>query len=154
MQATDIQEEEIKMSINLPYIDGTSEKLLCILRSHNIRSTFYTEMALRKLLCKTKDRVAREDKNNIIYEIGCSNCQAVYFGESKRYIKLRSHEHNRSVRNWDCDKNEITKHCWEANHNFNWDEKTVTDRESSLIPRKIKETIHSLKNHNHINKIS
>ena len=25
---------------------------------------------------------------------------------------------------------------------------------SSLIPKKIKETIHSLKNHNHINKIS
>ena len=37
-----------------------------------------------KLLCKPKDRVATEDKNNIIYEIDCSNCEAVYFGESKR----------------------------------------------------------------------
>ena len=27
IQATDIQEEEIKMSINLPYVEGTSEKL-------------------------------------------------------------------------------------------------------------------------------
>ena len=26
-QATDIQDEEIKMSINLPYVEGTSEKL-------------------------------------------------------------------------------------------------------------------------------
>ena len=33
-QATDIQEEEIKMSINLPYVEGTSEKLRRILRSH------------------------------------------------------------------------------------------------------------------------
>ena len=41
-------------------------------------------MTLRKLLCKPKDRVAIEDKNNIAYEIDCSNCQAVYFGESKR----------------------------------------------------------------------
>ena len=56
----------------------------CILRSHKIRLTFYTEMTLRKLLCKPKDRVATEDKNNIVYEIDCSNCQAVYFGESKR----------------------------------------------------------------------
>ena len=30
----------------------------------------------------------------------------------------------------------------------------VINRESRLIPRKIKETIHSLKNLNHINKIS
>ena len=57
MQATDIQEEEIKTGINLPYVEGTSEKLRRILRSQIIRSTFYTEMTLRKLLCKPKDRV-------------------------------------------------------------------------------------------------
>ena len=61
-QATDIQEEEIRMSTNLPYVEGTSEKLRCILRSHKIRSTFYTESTLRKLLCKPKDRVATEDR--------------------------------------------------------------------------------------------
>ena len=51
-----------------------------------------------------------------------------------------------------CDKNDIAKHCWEADHNFNWDKKVI-DRESRLIPRKIKETIHFFKNPNHINKI-
>ena len=136
-RATDIQEEE--MSINL-----------CVLTSHKIRSTFYTEKALRKLLCKSKDRVAIEDKNNIVYEIDCSNCEEIYFGESKRPLKSRSDEYKRSVRNCDCDKNEIAKHCWETDYNFNSDQKNVIDRESRLIPRKIKETIHSLKNPNHI----
>ena len=42
-QVTDIQEEEIRMSINLPYVEGTSEKLWRILRSHKIKSTFYTK---------------------------------------------------------------------------------------------------------------
>ena len=42
-QATDVQEEETTMSINLPYVEGTSENRRRILRSHNIRSTFYTE---------------------------------------------------------------------------------------------------------------
>ena len=153
-QATDIQEEEIRISLNLRYIEGTSEKLWHILRSHKIRSTFYTEMPLRKFICKSKDRVATEDKNNIVYEIDCNNCQAVYFGESKQSLKLHSGERKRSVRNCYCDKNEIAKHCREAGHNFNWDQKKVIDRESRLIPRKIKETIHSLKNPNHINKIS
>ena len=36
-QATDIQKEEIRMSINLPHVEGTSEKLRRILRSHIIR---------------------------------------------------------------------------------------------------------------------
>ena len=153
-QATDIQEEEIRMSINLPHVEGTSEKLRRILICHKIRSTFYTEMTLRKLLCKPTDRVATEDKNNIVYEIDCKNCQVVYFGEAKRSLKSRLDEHKRSVRNCDCDKNEIAKHCWEADHNFNWDQKKVIDRESKLIPRKIKETTLSLKNSNLINKIS
>ena len=41
-EARDIQQEEIRISINLLYIEGTSEKLQRILRSHKIRSTFYT----------------------------------------------------------------------------------------------------------------
>ena len=94
-QATDIQQEEIRMSISLPYVECTSEKLRRILKSHKIRSTFNNEKALRKLLCKPEDRVAKEDKNNIVYEIDCSNCRAVYFGESKRSLKLRSDEHKK-----------------------------------------------------------
>ena len=153
-QATVIQEEEIKMGINLPYVEGTSEKLWLILRSHKISSTFSTENTLHKLLSKPKDRVATEDKSKIVYEIDCSNCEAVYFGEFKRSLKLHSDEHKRSVRNCDCDKNEIAKQCWEADHNFNYDQKKVIDRESRLIPRQIKKSIHSLKNPNHINKVS
>ena len=46
------------------------------------------------------------------------------------------------------------QNTWEADYNFSWDQKKVVDRESRLIPRKIKETIHSLKNSNHNNTIS
>ena len=102
---------------------------------------------------KYKDRVATEDKNNILYEIDCSNRQAVYFDESKRSLKSSLDEHKISVRNCDCD-NEIAKHCWEADHKFYDYQKKVIDRKSRLIPWKIKETIHSLKNPNHINKLS
>ena len=80
------------MHINLPYVEDTSEKLRRIFRSYKIRSAFYTEKTLRKLLCKPKYWVATEDKNNIVYEIDCSNCEAVYFGESKRSLKWRSDE--------------------------------------------------------------
>ena len=89
-QATDIHVEEIKMSINLQYVEGFSEKLRRILRSHKIRSTLYTENNLRKLFCKPKDRAATEVKSNIFYEINCTNCEAVCFGEFIRPLKLRS----------------------------------------------------------------
>ena len=71
-----------------------------------------------KLLPKQRDRVATEDKNNIVYGIDCSNSEAVYFGESKRSLRSRSDEHKRSVRNYDCENYEMAKHCWEADQNF------------------------------------
>ena len=43
---------------------------------------------------------------------------AVYFGESKQSLKLRSNEHKKSVRNCNFEKNEMAKHCWEADHTF------------------------------------
>ena len=49
------------MNINLPYVEGSSEKLRPILRSHKIRSTFNYENSLHKPIRKPKDRVATED---------------------------------------------------------------------------------------------
>ena len=55
------------MSINLRYVEGTTKNLRCILKCHKVRSTFYTESTLRKLICKPKCRVATEDKNNSLF---------------------------------------------------------------------------------------
>ena len=63
-------------------------------------------------------------------------------------LKGRSDEHKKSVRNCICDKNEIANYWWEADHNLNWDQKKLLDRQNRLIPKKIKEAIHSLKNLN------
>ena len=79
--------------------EGTSEKLQHILKSQKIRSNFYTESTFRILICKPKDQVTTEDKNNIIHEIDCSNCEAVYFGDSKQPLKWHSDEQKRSVSN-------------------------------------------------------
>ena len=120
-QATYIQEDEIKMGINLPYVERkVSEKLRRILRSQKIRSTFYTTNTLRKQLCKPKDPVTTEYKNNIVYQTDRRNCEVVYFGKSKRSSKLRSDQDKRSIKTCDCEKNEIAKQCWEADCNFSW----------------------------------
>ena len=95
------------MSINLHYLKDTSEKLRYIFRTHIIRSTFYIENTLRKLLCKPKDRMVTEYENNIAFEIACSNCETIYFGESKLSLKLRSDEHKRYAKNFDIEENEL-----------------------------------------------
>ena len=55
------------MNISLSYVEGTSEKLRRILRSHKVRPTLYTESTLRKLFCKPNDQLATEDKKKRSY---------------------------------------------------------------------------------------
>ena len=65
-------------------------------------------------------------------------------------LKLQSDEQKGSVKNCSHETDETAKHCW-GDHSFSWNQKEVVDREYRLIPRNIKEAIHSLKNPNHIN---
>ena len=51
------------MSVNIPYVEGTTAKLRRIMRYHKISFTFYTEITLRILVCKPTDQVATGKKN-------------------------------------------------------------------------------------------
>ena len=58
------------------------------------------------------------------------------------------------MKNQDVDKNENADHCLKNDHETNLEEQKVIDAEPYIYARKIKETIHSKKNKNHINSIS
>ena len=66
--------------------------------THKIRSTFYTENTLCKLLCKPKDCRVTEDKNNIVYESDCRNCEVVYFGDYGLKIVFRTQNISQELR--------------------------------------------------------
>ena len=131
---------------------GTSEQLKRIFNDHNINCTFYTTTTLHKLLPHAKDPVSSEQRYNIVYKYDCKDCEAVYFGESKRTIAERTKEHTRAVRAAHT-RSETADHCWKYNHDFDRENKKIMDYETNTT-RKIKETIHSLSNNNHINGIS
>ena len=148
------EEKEYVGFINLPYIAGTSEILRRIFQKHKFRCTFYSSDTLRKSISNPKDKIDEGKQNNIVYKIPCGDCNAVYIGESKRSFDQRSKEHVRAVKNGDVNKNEIADHSWKLDHKFDWENRMVIDREQNWSVRKIKETIHSISDKNHINSIS
>ena len=130
---------------------GTSEQLKGIFNDHNISCTFYTTTTLCTLLSHANDPVPSEQRSNIVYKYDCKDCEAVYFGESKRAIAGRTKEHTRAVRAADTRRYETADHCWKYNHDSDWENKKIMNYKANTTTRKIKETIHSLSNNNHIN---
>ena len=108
---TENQEQTAPVRINLPYVKSTSERLKRIFSDHNINCTFYTTTTLRTLLSHAKDPVPSEQRNNIVYKYDCKDCEAVYFGESKRKLAERTKEHTRAVTAADTRRYETADHC-------------------------------------------
>ena len=139
------EDTEPKRFIGLPYIPGTSEALRRVFTSHKIKCAFYSKETLRKQLSKPKDKVPLDDRNNIVYKIPCSDCNASYIGETKRSFSVRKKEHESNVRNGHTETSKVAKHCWSNDHRMNLDEMKVIDSEPYTWSRKVKETIHSIR---------
>ena len=149
-----MMEQTMNRSSSLPYIKGTNETLKRIFATHKIKRSFYSKETLQKHLSKPKDLIELDKKSNVVYKISCKDCNVSYIGETKRSFKVRTNEHKRAVKNPDVDKNETADNCWKNDHEINWEERKVIDAEPYIYARKIKETIHSIKDKNHINNIS
>ena len=68
--------------------------------------------------------------------------------------QLTTKWHTRAESAADTRRYETANHCWKYNHDFDWENKKIMDYETNTTARKIKETIHSFSNNNHINRIS
>ena len=86
---------------------------------------YFTQLqhaTLHTLLSHAKDPVPSEQRNKIVYKYDCKDCEAVYFGESKRTIPQRTKEHTRAERDADNRRYETAAdHCWKYNHGFDWE---------------------------------
>ena len=96
--------------INLPYIQGPSEQLRKTFNKYNIKTTFYTPATLRSFLSKPIDPIPKEDRNNVIYQLNCKDCEAVYVGETKRSLNIRTNEHISAVKSA-SQRSHTAEHC-------------------------------------------
>ena len=122
------------------------------LKKHNVKATFYTQTTLRSLLSKPKDPIPKEDRNNVVYQLNCKDCEAVYVGETKQTLNIRAEEHITAIKPA-SKRGHTAEHCWIHNHDFDWEHEKVLDFEKNWKTRTIKEAIYSEENEHHINGI-
>ena len=108
-------------SINLPCIQGISSSI-----NEHIKGTFYTQTTLRNLLSKPKDPIRKEDRNIVVYQLNCNDCEAVYVGETKRTLNITAEEYITAIKSA-SKRSHTAENCWKYNHDFDWEHKKVLD---------------------------
>lgn len=69
---------------------------------------------------KGKDKLIDSKQTHIVYQINCSNCDAIYIGQTKRHLETRVKEHQHNIRGSADNYSVITKHRLSNEHEFNW----------------------------------
>ena len=78
----------------------------------------------------------------------CGGCQKVYIGESKRMLKIRQKEHQKSIQKLrqgiiDIQAAEATaEHSYDTEHMIKWEDTSVIAFETKKKQREVKEAIY------------
>ena len=108
----------------LPYIGGVSERISRVLMSNNIKVGFKPLDTLRAHFPRAKDKPSALQSRCVVYKIGCSNCNFVYYGQTDRALATRIKEHRRAV--LVCNSNsKITQHVTQFGHSIDFDRATI-----------------------------
>ena len=69
------------------------------------------------------------------------DCEQCYIGETGRTIKIRLKEHKKDVVRGKENISGLSKHIRDTNHNIEWDNIIVLNKENDFRKRKFKEVV-------------
>jgi hypothetical protein len=108
---------------------------------------------LNKFITTGKDHIDRLSCNDVVYKINCKDCDSSYVGQTKRQLKTRVSEHRADITK-PLSPSVISVHRIEENHEFDWENVEILDKEPSFVKRSISEMLYIKRQHRGLNKQS
>ena len=135
--------------ISLPYIKGTMDRIVKILRKEDIPVSFTPPNTIGKMVDSAKDQVDPKNQKGV-YIIPFS-CGKVYVGETGRSINIHLKEHALDITRDRASKSSLAKHSHNSfDHVCIKNDKLLT-MEEKYLKRQVKEAVEIDKRHNTLN---
>ena len=135
------EETRKKVTISIPYIQGTSEAIRRVLGQLGIRTAMRSSKIKWSIVKGVKDKQKEEEIPGVVYAIGCGDCRKVYVGETRRTAAQRVKEYKSDTRLGHLDKSAVAEHAHTTGHHVHWTA-MVVEREQHGRKRKVKEALH------------
>lgn len=145
-------EREPKIYKSISYIPGFSErwKNSDIYDERKFELAFRTDNTVNQLFSKTKTKIKKEEKSNVVYKIPCSGdgtsiCNKVYVGTTKTKLKTRLSSHKSDQKAIDKpieQKTALAAHCTLTNHKPHFEGVQILQEERNYSRRFTLEMLH------------
>lgn len=136
----------------VPYINSVSEKFSTMSKNINSQIAYSIPNTLKNFIRTGKDTLDKMSACDVVYKINCTDCDASYVGQTKRQLKTRVREHRLDINKKSGSPSVISEHRLSENHDFDWDNVQILDKESSFKKRSISEMLHIKKQVSGLNK--
>lgn len=125
--------QQPKVFCGITYVPQITESLSGILK-RNIPGLIVAPRPPAKIgsvFTELKQKLALEEKSNVVYKIPCNGCEKCYIGETTQLLKTRAKQHENDVCNRakNPSKTALVKHVVDTSHNFNFVGKKILKEE-------------------------
>ena len=127
--------------MTLPYVAGTSERIARILRARDVAVSYRPVSKLRDLVSRPKDPIPPMARRNVVYRIPCSECDAVYIGETGRRLQTRLGEHKDAMRRGQSHHSGAVEHACLTGHALDFDNTRILSHQENWFARKFREGV-------------
>jgi predicted GIY-YIG superfamily endonuclease len=135
-------DEEQRIWFTIPYVSNIAEKFRNITKDLNVNLSFFSLNKMRNFIRAQKDILPIQSNKNVVYKISCKNCDASYVGQTMRQLKTRMSEHRNHIHRNTTTQSVITEHRINLDHEFDWENVQILDREPYLSKRLVSEMAH------------
>jgi predicted GIY-YIG superfamily endonuclease len=152
VQQNATKKDEVKYA-SVPYVRNLFEKIRPLFRNYNLELVGRSSHSLEKqIFSKSKDKIAKEQKSNIIYNIECE-CRKVYVGQTSQYFHTRFKQHQRdgANRTETSNKSALSQHLNRTDHIISFQNAKILAMESNKTKRDILEMIRIKRTQNTLN---
>ena len=138
------------MGVNIPYIQGTTDRIARILRKYDVPTTFRPLNTIRGSLRSVKDSIDPKDMKGV-YLIPCS-CGTPYIGETGRSINQWISEHSADLRHGRTKSSALAEHAGKTMHHVCIEDAQVIAKVAQFHHRKFREALEIEKRPNNLNR--
>ena len=105
---------------------------------------------MSSIIVRGKDKTSTMDNAGVVYKFLCNNCPKSYVGETKRQLQIRIKEHQSDIKH----KRDtvVSEHANEFQHEFDFNDVQILDRENRYYSRILSEMIYILLQDSPLNK--
>ena len=115
-----------------PFVNQIATKLKLVSKKYNFDTVFSNRNKTNIFFNKLKDKDYTGLKSNVVYNIPSKNCDKMYIGQTKRYLKTRISVHENNYKKGPKQHTALTRHELDNSHRFDFNNVKILTNEKKL----------------------